>query len=97
MGSIGQTVHVTLRLPQDMYERVTQATLMEQRQVEDLLRTLVAEGLEAHTTIRELLEHVSEDYRARLAREGKLDQSSDDVLQELRELREQITRELYPG
>ena len=67
------------------------------RQVEDLLHTLVAEGLEAHTTIRELLEHVSEDYRARLTREGKLDQSSDDVLQELRDLREQITRELYPG
>ena len=92
-----QTVHVTLQLPKDMYERVTQAALVEQQQVEDLLRTLIAEGLEAHTTIRELLEHVSEDYRARLAREGKLDQSSGDVLQELRDLREQITRELYPG
>jgi hypothetical protein len=80
-----------------MYERVTQAAFMEQQQVEDLLRTLIAEGLEAHTTIRALLEHVSEDYRARLAREGKLSQSSDDVLQELRDLREQITRELYPG
>ena len=80
-----------------MYERVTQAARIEQQQVEDLLRTLVAEGLEAHTTIRELLEHVSEDYRVRLAREGKLEQSADDVLQELRGLREQITRELYPG
>ena len=97
MSSMGQTVQVTLRLPKDMYERVTQAARMEQQQVEDLLRTLIAEGLEAHTTLRELLEHVSEDYRARLAHEGKLDQSSDDVLQELRDLREQITRELYPG
>ena len=97
MGSIDQTVPVTLQLPKDMYARVTQAAYMEQRQVEDLLRALVAEGLEAHTTIRELLEHVSEDYRARLTREGKLEQSSDDVLQELRDLREQITRELYPG
>ena len=96
MSSIGQTVHVTPQLPKDMYERITQAALMEQRQVEDLLRTFIAEGLEAHTTIRELLEHVSEDYRARLAREGKLHQSSDDVLQELHDLREQIARELYP-
>ena len=62
MSSIGQTVQVTLRLPKDMYERVTQAALMEQRQVEDLLSTLIAEGLEAYATIRELLEHVSEDY-----------------------------------
>ena len=96
MNSIGQTVQVTLRLPKDMYERVTQAALLEQQQVEDLLRTLIAEGLEAHTTVRELLEHVSEDYRARLAREGKLHQSSDDVRQELSDLREQIARELYP-
>ena len=96
MSSMSQTVQVTLRLPKDMYERVTQAALIEQQQVEDLLRTLIAEGLEAHTTVRELLEHVSEDYRARLAREGKLHQSSDDVRQELRDLREQIARELYP-
>jgi hypothetical protein len=93
---MSQTVQVTLRLPKDMYERVTQAALVEQQQVEDLLRTLIAEGLEAHTTVRELLEHVSEDYRARLVREGKLHQSSDDVLHELRDLREQIARELYP-
>ena len=96
MSSMGQTVQVTLRLPKEMYERVTQAALIEQRHVEDLLRTLIAEGLEAHMTIRELLEHVSEDYRARLAREGKLEQSSDDVRQELRDLREQIARDLYP-
>jgi hypothetical protein len=96
MSSIDQTVQVTLRLPKDMYDRVTQAALMEQRQVEDLLRTLIAEGLEAHATLRELLERVSEDYRARLEREGKLHQSPDDVLHELRDLREQIARALYP-
>jgi hypothetical protein len=97
MSSIGQTVQVTLRLPKDVYERITQAAVMEQLQVEDLLSALIAEGLEAHTTIRELLEHVSEDYRTRLAHEGTLHQSSDDVLQGLRDLREHIARELYPG
>jgi hypothetical protein len=96
MSSIDQTVQVTLRLPKDIYEQVAQAAVLEQRQVEDLLSTLVAEGLEAHATIRELLEHVSEQYRARLEREGKLQQSSDDVLQELHDLREQIARELSP-
>jgi hypothetical protein len=78
-----------------MYERVTQAALIEQQHVENLLRTLIAEGLEAHTTVRELLEHVSKDYRARLAREGKLHQSSEDVQHELRDLREQIAHEIY--
>ncbi|MBI4641507.1 MAG: hypothetical protein HY731_12480 [Candidatus Tectomicrobia bacterium] len=96
MSITDQPVQVTLRLPKDIYERVAQAAVHEQRQIEDLLSTLIAEGLDAHATMRELFEHVSEQYRARLAREGKLHQSSDGVLQELRTLREQIARELYP-
>jgi hypothetical protein len=96
MSVPGQTVQVTLELPKDIYERVTQAALREQRQLEDLLSVLIAEGLDAHATVRELFEHVSEQYRARLAREGKLHQSSDSVLQELHNHREQIARELYP-
>lgn len=96
MVSTGQTIQVTLQLPTSTYERVTQAALTEQRQIGDFLNDLVAEGLETHMTVRELLEHVSEDYRNRLAREGKLDQSSDTVQQELRFLREHIAHDLYP-
>jgi hypothetical protein len=91
-----QTVQVTLSLPKDIYERVARTAVEERRQLEDLLNALVAEGLDAHATVRELFERVSEQYRARLTREGKLDQSADGVLQELRTLREQIVRELYP-
>lgn len=96
MSSAEQTVQVTLSLPKDIYERVARAAVGERRQLEDLLSTLVAEGLDAHATVRELFERVSEQYRARLTGEGKLDQSADGVLQELRTLREQIVRELYP-
>ena len=97
MVNTGQTIQVTLQLPKSTYERVTQAAITGQRQVGDLLHDLVAEGLETHMTIRELLEHVSEDYRARLACEGKLDQSWDAVQQELQALREQVAHDLYPG
>ena len=48
-------------------------------------------------TTRELLEHLSEDYRTRMALEGKLDQPSDAVQQELHALREQVAHDLYPG
>ncbi len=60
------------------------------------LRSLIAEGLEVHAAIRDLLEQVSEPYRARLACEGKLDQSPDAMRQELGALREPIARALYP-
>jgi len=96
MSRAEQTVQVTLSLPKDIYERVARTAVEERRRLEDLLNALVAEGLDAHATVRELFERVSEQYRARLTGEGKLDQSADGVLQELRTLREQIVRELYP-
>lgn len=97
MSSTEQIVQVTVKLPKEIYERVAHVAAGEQQQLEDLLGVLVAEGLDAHATARELFEHVSVQYRARLTREGKLDQSADEVLQELRTLREQIASELYPS
>ena len=96
MSRTEQTVEVTLKLPKHIYERVSIAASGEQRQLEELLSTLIAEGLDAHASVRDLFERVSEQYRSRLAADGKLAQSSDDVLRELRALREQIARELYP-
>ncbi len=97
MNNTEQSVRVTLRLPKEIYERVARTAAGEQQQLEDLLGILVAEGLDAHATVRELFEHVSAQYRARLAQEEKLDQSADEVLQELRAVREQIASELYPS
>ena len=96
MSTRSEKLKVTLTLPRDLYERAEQAAAAEQRQLAELLSLLVAEGLEARGSARDLLEHASAQYRARLAREGKLEQSSDEVLQELRGLRDQVTRELYP-
>ena len=88
------TVEVTLRLSKDRYEQIQQAARMEHRPVEDLLDSLIVEGLDSHASTRDILEQVSQDYRARLAREGKLSQSADAVKQELRDLREQTARDL---
>ena len=96
MSSAEQTMQVTVNLPKEIYERVARTAAGEQQPLEDLLGILVAEGLDTRATVRELFERVSGQYRARLAREGKLDQSAEDVLRELSTLREQIARELYP-
>jgi hypothetical protein len=96
MSTAEPVISVTVTLPKAVYERVAQAAAHERRQIEELLSALVAEGLEARTTVRELFEHASDLYRARLAREGKLDQTPEEVLEELRDVREQITSELYP-
>src|SRR5689334_5887582 len=95
MNNTEQVVHVTVKLPKEIYDRVAHAAAGEQQSLEDLLSTLIAEGLDTHASVRELFEQVSTQYRARLAKEGKLDQSADAVLQELRTMREQIVGELY--
>lgn len=96
MSISDQTVPVTLRLPKDLYERVAHEADQEQQRVDDLLSMLVVAGLDAQATVRDLLEHVSTHYRTRLAEQGKLEQSGDEVLDDLRTLREQIASELYP-
>ena len=95
MSISDHTVPVTLLLPRNLYERVARAAAHEQRRLEDLLSVLVAEGLDVHATTRELLERVAAHYRARLADEGRLPEASGEVLQELRDLREQIAHDLY--
>ena len=95
MSLSDQAVPVTLLLPKNLYERVARAAAHEQRRLEDLLNVLVAEGLDVHASTRELLEQVAGHYRSRLASEGRLQESSDQVLHELRDLREQIARDLY--
>jgi hypothetical protein len=97
MNSTEPVVQVTVKLPKEIYDRVAHAAAGEQQPLEELLSVLIAEGLDAHASVRELFEHVAAQYRARLAAEGKLDQSTDEVLQELRAVREQIAGELYPS
>jgi len=96
MGHPARSVTVTLTLPEEIYERVAEAATLEQRQLEDLMSELVAEGLDSHQSVRALLEQVSVQYQTRLGQAGKLNQSAEEVLQELRDLREQAARELYP-
>lgn len=95
MSRKGAPVQVTVTLPGDVYERVVSEAALEQRQLEDLLSNLVVKGLAAKETVRDILEHVAEQYQHRLAREGKLSQSPDELLENLRNLREQIADELY--
>jgi len=96
MSTATETVQVTLTLPKDIYERAAETAQAEQLQVAELLGTLVAEGLIGRGSPREAFERASASYRARLAREGKLSQSPEEVLQDLREIREKVARELYP-
>jgi hypothetical protein len=96
MSATDQTVQVILELPKEVYRRIEARARKEQRPPEDLLSALVAEGLEAHSGVREIYERISDRYRDRLSHEDQLHLTPEEVLQELRAIREQIAHELYP-
>lgn len=97
MSRSTRTVEVTVRLSKDRYEQIRQAAHMEHRPVEDILDGLIVEGLENQSSTREILERLSQDYRVRLAQEGKLSQSAEAERQELDTLRKRIASGLYSG
>ncbi|MDX2213681.1 MAG: hypothetical protein SFY66_10350 [Oculatellaceae cyanobacterium bins.114] len=91
-----QTRQVTLLISEEVYQRVAQTASHEQRGVEDVLSSLIVEGLNTHSTVRQMFEWVSKQYCDRLSQANKRNQSSSEILQDLQRLREQVAHELYP-
>jgi len=95
MPSTDQTVQVTLHLPKVLYQQASATAEGEQQQVEDLLSQLMIQTLQ-NLGSYQLWQSVSNQYRARLAQENRLDQSPHEILSQLRTIREEIAHELYP-
>ena len=96
MPALDENVSVTVPLPRGVLDQVAELAERSHSTVEAQLGTLVEEGLKQRLTIRERLDMLSESYRARLAREGKLDMTAEEVMEELRQVREQVARDYYP-
>lgn len=96
MGTRSESVTVQIELPREEYERLEGAARAADQSVSAMARSLTLDGLMRQMTPRELLERASALYWALMAREGKTDQTPEQVLQELRELRERIANEFYP-
>jgi gamma-glutamylcysteine synthetase len=95
MSNTDQTITVTLRIPESVYQQAAITAAKEQQAVEELLSARLIEGLTAHATVRSILELVAGQYRDRLQRENQFNQSPEQVLQKLRDIREQSANELY--
>jgi hypothetical protein len=96
MPATEECVQVAFPLPRTVYERVERAARDGQRSLDDELAVLVESGLNAELSHQERFDRLAEMYRARLAREGQLNQTPEEVMAELRAIREKIADELYP-
>ncbi len=87
---------VRVLLPRETARRVEEVAEQENRSLDEQTALLLDEALDARSSPREIFQRLSSDYRSRLAREGKLDQTPDQILEELRRIREEVANELYP-
>src|SRR5438045_3528893 len=96
MASQSDSVTIELELPRAEYERVEAQARKEKRSVSQVIPLLLESELRRREKARRMLEEASESYREHLASEGKLDQSPEEVLAELRQLRDEVAHELFP-
>ena len=91
------TVPITLHLPRSLYERLQQTAEAQHQTPEEVLSAVLSRDLDRQAIAREALEQARKSYRERLEREGKLNQTPEEVLAELAEVRQRIANQLYPG
>ncbi len=90
------TVTTTIELPRELLERATETARRENRSLDTLLPDLIEAGLDSLEDIRQIWERVSASYRKRVG-EAELAKPSEQVLEELRDLRERVAHALYPS
>lgn len=97
MAGHSDTVTVLVELPRDEYKRVEAQARKEHLSVSQVIPGLVTSELRRRERARRQMLEASRSYRARLAMEGKLDQTPEEIFAELRAIREEVANELFPG
>ena len=90
------TVPITLHLPRSLYERLQQTAEAQHQTPEEAANEMVAAKIRQREDNRAGWEALRASYRAKLEREGRLNDPPEKVLQDLRDQREQIAHEHYP-
>jgi hypothetical protein len=96
MPATEERVSITLTLPREVLDQVDCLAKQSKESVEKEFESLIESGLKSRLSAQERFDRLSDMYRARLAREGKLNQTSEEIMAELQEIREKVANEFYP-
>jgi hypothetical protein len=96
MPTIEESESITLTLPRSLIIKLDELA-NSMRTTRDLeVQALIEDRIRREKEGREAFERLSEMYRGRMEREGKANQTSEEIMEELRQLREEVANELYP-
>ncbi len=90
------SVTVQVELSREEYARVKSQARKENRTAQEIIPALIEDGRQSRMTAREIMERVSEAYRARIAEGGQPELTAEELLAKLRRDREAIANEFYP-
>jgi len=94
--ALEEPISVTVKLAPGILARVEQSAAIDRATFDTEIAALIEEGLDARLSTRELFEQLSRVHRVRISQEGKLHQTKEELLEELRDSRQRVADELYP-
>jgi hypothetical protein len=97
MESSTDSVSIVVELPSEDYARLAAHARDERATVSQIIPSLLSSALRRQKKAKDLFAQASRSYRTRLAKEGKLGQTLDEMMGDLREIREEVAEELFPG
>ena len=89
-------ITIELALPREQYERAESEARKQHRSIEEMIPELIEAGLRSHLSARELMEQLSEEYRSRLIATSEPELTPEQLLEKLRQDREDIVNARYP-
>src|SRR5258708_39755373 len=96
MAILEDNVRVTLTLSRRLMEQLDELAESRKSTRERELQWMIEDRVRRQLEVREHFERLSEMYRARLDREERLNQSEEEIMEDLRRIREQVANELHP-
>ena len=89
-------VPITLSVPRSVAERVGESARLANRSVEREAEALMERGLTTRESVRASADRAYEAYKDHLKRIGQKEPTADELMEQMRRIREEIANELDP-
>ena len=96
MPAVEDQVPITLKVPRSIAERVNESAKRSNRSVEQEAEALLERGLNTRESLRASADRAYRAYREHLARTGQRELTADELMEQMRRIREEIANELDP-
>ena len=94
--AVTETEALTLTLPREVVSRIRKSARRSQRPVEREAQELLEHGLTAQERLMDSMDRARREYKEYLVRTGQSEPTADQLMEQMRRIREEVANELYP-